>query len=366
MRFALRSLPLLALLVAATAAAQGMPPPVLAAVDVYGSRKVSKEQVLALAALPVGKVIEDEAALRAALREAEKKVGERFPLAYVKASYIRYFPNAGEAANKAYVTFDLVDRGDEARLAFAPAPSGEVPDPDGLVSAWLQYEKRAEALLSEGKLVLGSRDEDRCSPKAFHCALGFAHPELQPMEERFFQGVPKSFAGVQRVLLEGKDPDARAAAAFLLAYAPTRDQAVGALLKAVRDPSPEVRNNVLRVLFKAQEGAERPVLPYQVLYSVLRFPATTDRNKALYSLLSVLKKDPKRSAAAVLGEVGDVLLATAALQQPNNRDPALEVMKLLSGKDLGRDVAAWERWAKAARGGGAGAGTTRAEGRRPR
>jgi hypothetical protein len=62
-------------------------------------------------------------------------------------------------------------------------------------------------------------------------------------------------------------------------------------------------------------------------------------------------RDPVRRAAAafrfrsrVVHEAGDVLLEMAGMSQPNNREPALQILRALSGQDYGADVQAWRRW----------------------
>lgn len=43
-------------------------------------------------------------------------------------------------------------------------------------------------------------------------------------------------------------------------------------------------------------------------------------------------------------ELGDTLLAMAAMQQPNNRAPAIDILKAISGEDHATDIAAWRAW----------------------
>jgi hypothetical protein len=34
----------------------------------------------------------------------------------------------------------------------------------------------------------------------------------------------------------------------------------------------------------------------------------------------------------------------AAMKQPNNRDPAIQILQAISGEDPGTDAAAWRAW----------------------
>lgn len=168
----------------------------------------------------------------------------------------------------------------------------------------------------------------------FHCALGFGHPDVQDAESQFIEKTPKQFAAVRRVLEEDADEKARAAAAFVLAYGKTRREVVDALVPAMDDPSSLVRNNAVRVLMMTQDGADEPLVPIDARLKTLQYPETTDRNKAGYGLLALLKRYEGRPDRAeihrrVRADAGKTLEAMAALQQPNNRDPAREILALL-------------------------------------
>jgi len=312
-------------------------PAVLAAVDVFGSAKVPAADVLAEAGLELGGPadLKDEA-FHARLDEAEARVRARFGFAFIKMSAINYF--AGPDAGKTYVTIDLVDAGDEARLRFAAAPTGTPEDPAGLIAAWTEYEDAAWKLLRAGTLKTGT-----CRG-GFHCALGFGHPDLASREDRFIAEAPRHMAALRTVLTDDGDENHRGAAAYLLAYGADRAEVVAALVPAIRDSSGLVRNNAMRVLVMLQEGAPTEMLPLDPLLAAMRFPLTTDRNKATYAVLNLIKRNPDRYRAQVLTEVGDLLVQMVTMSQPNNRDPAISILEALSGQKLGTDAAAWRTW----------------------
>jgi hypothetical protein len=76
----------------------------------------------------------------------------------------------------------------------------------------------------------------------------------------------------------------------------------------------------------------------------MRFPTTTDRNKAAYLLAGIAKHASVAARARIARELGDVLLVMVAMKQPNNRDPAIDILKAISGEDHGADAAAWRAW----------------------
>jgi hypothetical protein len=314
------------------------PVPVLAAVDVYGSRRADAEAVRKMLGFELGKPFVSS---HVVFRQKEEALRQQYNLAFAKLSFISYF--AGPEAGRGYLTADLVDAEDAQRLKFLPEPTGHLDDPEGLIAQWQAYEQTAWKLLNQGALDMSKPPTCR----AAHCTMGFSHPDLAPFEPIFLEKVPKVQDALTQVLRQEADNKKRAAAAYLLAYASTPEQVVERLVPSTRDPNALVRNNVLRVVMAIQQKADRPMVDFAVVADALSMPETTDRNKA-GALLKALLEDMKPEAlkaqrAAYLRQVGPQLVAMASLQQPNNRDYALAVLKLLSGEkyETGEQWKAW-------------------------
>jgi hypothetical protein len=149
------------------------------------------------------------------------------------------------------------------------------------------------------------------------------------------------------VLREEAAEDKREAAAYLLAYTSTLEQAVERLVPFIRDPSGNVRNAVLRVLTANQEAADHPLLDAAIVIDALSLPQTTDRNKALYLLTMLLAdlkpEELKAQRPSLIRQIGSQLVALTAMQQPITREPAVEVLKLLSGEAY-ETPAQWQAW----------------------
>ncbi|HTJ43824.1 MAG TPA: HEAT repeat domain-containing protein [Kofleriaceae bacterium] len=340
----MRLLPLVFIFSAAIAAADtpAKKPPVLAGVDVFGAHRVSADELVAAAGFTIGMPAAlDDPAFDKAIEDATAAIKAKWDFAFVKVSPINYF-GTGPDAGKTYVTIDVVEKGDEARMKFAAAPKGTVKDPAGLVAAWNAYEDKMWPLLQKGELEVG-----KCRG-GLHCALGFGHDSLRDLEDAFIDGAPKHWRALRDVLRKDKDVAKRAAAAFVLAYAGPADRVVTALVPSIDDPSGLVRNNVVRVLVEIQEKSKKPIVPVGPLLRALRMPEVTDRNKAAYALQYLVATDPDRFRAQVLKEAGDTLVEMTALAQPNNRDPAVAILTSLAGKDLG-SPAAWRAWVNAQR-----------------
>ncbi|XXF76247.1 hypothetical protein P2318_24755 [Myxococcaceae bacterium GXIMD 01537] len=311
--------------------------PTLAAVDIYGSRRVDPETVRRTLGFETGQPYVGSGALNTR-REAELK--KRYALAFAKISQITY--HGGAEAGRTYLTVDLVDAEDAQRLRFLPEPSGHPADPEGLIARWREYEDKAWQLVNRGELQLA-----KVQCRILHCALGFDHTSLEGYEPAFVEKVPAHVDALARVLHEDADPKNRAAAAFLLAYAPEPASTTEHLRASIRDPSSLVRNNVLRVMGALQRGADRPLVALDGVLDALALPETTDRNKALSLLKALLEKmSPEALAASkatLVRRVGPQLVALTALRQPINRDPARDILQRLSG-EAHETPEAWREW----------------------
>jgi hypothetical protein len=315
-----------------------MPVGKLAGIDVYGSRRVDAETVRRVLEVELGKPTVPS---RAVFRLKEAELRKQYDLAFAKVAFVYFF--GGDDAGSAFISVDLVDAEDAQRLRFLPAPSGQPPDPEGLVAQWLAYDRKSEQLMRSG----GLNPEGPFTCRVVHCIRGFDHPELAPFEPLFLAKVPAAQDALVTVLREEADEEKRAAAAYLLAYAPTPEQVVERLVPFIRDPSGSVRNGVLRVLLANQDKADRPLVDVAVVVDALSMPETLDRNKALYlleALLRSMKPEALRAQRApLIRQLGAQLVAMAGLTQPINREPAVLVLEQLSGEKY-ETAEQWKAW----------------------
>ncbi|WNG47402.1 HEAT repeat domain-containing protein [Archangium minus] len=315
----------------------------LVSVEVFGSRRYSREEVLAVFGVPEGRDV-DLSGVRHEAKQGKERLLSRFAFAQVRVGITNY-----EDTHTVEVMVSLVDIGDEWRLDFAPKPDGTPEDPEGLVAAWAAYEEQAGKLYRAGAMPVGDG-----SCRAFHCGAGFGHPTLAPLEARFITGVPAHFEALVKVLRTEKDEYRRSLVPFLLAYGRTREEVVEALLPAMRDSSSAVRNNAMRVLWQTQRGASKALVPLAPVLRALHGPSLTDRNKGSVLLGAVVEKDASLRLAA-LKDAGPVLLEMVTMRQRTDREGALLALRALAGRDLGEDPQAWRGWvAETLAGAGAG------------
>jgi hypothetical protein len=312
--------------------------PALARFDLFGSTQITREQVIGKVGAPIAKLVaavdrgDDTKALRAEITTAVEQMGS---FAFVDLSAITYFGTG--SAGGTFITLDLVDEADRAaRMTFAAEPTGQVPDPDGLLALWAEYEDEMWAVLQAKG---GATDAD-CP--AWHC-LTFDDPTLAPYLEAFETRVPAQEEALARVLRDDADEQDRARAAFLLAHVDDGPRVVGYEIASFRDPSALVRNNAMRVIALMAINHPEVDIPLAPVLHTLRFPTTTDRNKAL-AILSGLSKKPV-VAAAIIADAGPLLLELLRLTQPNNHDFAYQILKDASGEAYPeRDYASWQAW----------------------
>jgi hypothetical protein len=189
----------------------------LAAIDVFGSRRVSNDDIIAASGIVAGRdVAFPSPELFDQLHAAKQRLIERFHFAFVEVSPISYFGSSPDAG-KVFITIDVVDADDTQRMKFAPAPSKTTADPEGLVAAWIDYEAAVWPLHASGAY----KGPHTCKG-GMHCALGFNHPDLEHREDVFIAKVPAHVAELTAVLRDDGDDKRRAAAAFLLPYARDR------------------------------------------------------------------------------------------------------------------------------------------------
>lgn len=309
----------------------------LEAIDLFGTDQITAEQVRSrlgdtIRAMVRTRMGGDRERARAMYDRVRAGIHEMGAFAYVELALVNYPERGG-----AYLTVDVVDESDrEERMSFSPAPTDDVPDPGGLLAAWREYERTGLELLMGGEI---SSAPD-CA--AHHCLWGFDHPSLAPYRERF-EAVPEHRDELVRVLREDRDAEDRAAAAYLLAHLTGVQELVDALVPSISDPDETVRNNAMRVLGIVVNERPGVELDLEPVLRAVRYPATTDRNKAMLVLFGVAGR-PELQDRIVRG-AGPVLLEALRLRQPNNHDTAYLILRRLSGETFGeRDYEAWRRW----------------------
>lgn len=318
--------------------------PRLVAIDLFGTRQLTREQLLAacepeLRAFAEAGMGEGRGASEIWTRLVNK-VATLGDFAEIEPSLVGYYEPEGM---KYYLTIDLVDKADATRRRpFLPAPKGTYADPEGLIADWEAYEAKVHGLMATGDM-----SNKRVECPAFHCFGDPRHPEVQALAERFVARVPLNVDVLATILRDDENEGRRAAAAFLLAYDHDGQALATRMVAAFRDPSSLVRNNAMRVVSDLAFYHPEIDVPIEPALAALDYPTTLDRNKAAAIINGLLSRPggPARWGRVVATRAGETLLAMLRLEQPNNHNFAYLILKAISGLDLGEhNDKAWAAW----------------------
>jgi len=330
--------------------------PRVESIDVYGSsafdsaklRAEFEPELLQYAALgmqaqmnpnaDMQRLASEARAIEARLRDAMSVAG---PLADFEISMTTDFG----PPQRTHVMVSVVEQADAARrMPFREAPTAEIADPDGLLAVWSEYQEKAFALAFAGTSL--RIDAGDCP--VLHCIAPFDVPELAPYLARFNDGARRHEVVLYRIAADSGDAEQRANALFVLAHTNDAQRLLPVLTQAIYDPASGVRNNAMRVLTSLAQAQPDLDFPVPDLIAAFDFPAASDRNKA-GSTLAALAAQLRYRGAIRVGAV-PIALRVLRLAQPNNHDPAYQILTQVSGEKFGeRDYAAWERWAAEAR-----------------
>ena len=149
------------------------------------------------------------------------------------------------------LVFVGVDETGESRLAWRPAPAGDARLPGDMYDSFLAFNAAVRAA-SMG----GAPTEDL---SAGHSRV--SDPTARAEQEKFLVFASERLDVLERVLAESADRNHRAAAAYVIGYAEDKQDVVGDLVDASRDPDTSVRTNATRALTAiAALAAARPEL----------------------------------------------------------------------------------------------------------
>jgi hypothetical protein len=169
-------------------------------------------------------------------------------------------------------------------------------------------------------------------------------PELAPYLARFNDGARRHEDALYRIAAESANAGHRANALFLLAHTNNAERLLPVLGRGIYDPSGGVRNNAMRVLMVLAQTRPELEFPIRDLIAAFDFPASSDRNKAGYTLAALAAQPKYRDV--IRAEAVPTTLRVLRQQKPNNHEPAYQILTQISGETFGdRDYAAWERWA---------------------
>lgn len=274
-------------------------------------------------------------------RKIETEVRATPGIAYAALALNEYYTSTDHGL---YASFDLVDEADRSRLAFLPAPTRTLPDPDGLLSAWNRFYEAGSALAKRGEMPV-----DRPECPGFYCQWAAVTPELKELQAKLSAGAKAKERELAASLLYDASGERRAAALFVLSYGAKGEKVVDYCLSALKDSSPAVRGAALQILADIVNHHPDYHVPIEKVLPLLDDPSGAVRGKAMGLLVPMVGDEGRRKATlAYAPRLVDLL----KLSQPDNHDLAFTLLGLVSKKPFPqKDFVSWESWAaKAAAG----------------
>ncbi|MDI9818509.1 MULTISPECIES: HEAT repeat domain-containing protein [unclassified Legionella] len=245
---------------------------------------------------------------------------------------------------RSFATLDIVKQSETYRIpAHNSVKHGQrvilSKDIKALFQVWDDYNTQKMQMAKANKY-----DFSKTSCPVMHCTWGFDQDDIKNTLPKLREGVVKHKQALFNIIKNSKNDQARADAIFILANDTNYQSLANFLINYTDDASDLVRNNVMRVLGAIVAKQKIPQLDVNRIIQALNYPYVTDRNKAAYVLLGLIKSD-SASHAQVIKQAGYTLVDLLKLRQPNNHDFAYEILKEISHKNYGEyDYQSWSQW----------------------
>ena len=311
----------------APASPEAPPSYLLSGIDIFGATKTPQSAILGIIDIQEGTPITPSVVV--ALDQKLRATGK---FAYSQVSSTDF------GNRKSYLSVDVVEKGDEKRLIFNPAPTGSVAVPQDLLDWVRRYEKASFQVFQvkprETKDINDGHYMD-------------ADEGLRQYQEKMLEMVPPNYDVLVKALKEDKDPVKRAECATLLGYAKDKKAVILPLEDALKDPVVEVRASAARSLVPIAYLAAHTSIPFPLdpVLEMIHYPTSSDRTKAVAILLQ-LSADPVYHAT-IRERAGGVLVEMAAAHQPAQQQHSLTLLTIITGEKFGKDLAKWDAWWKA-------------------
>jgi hypothetical protein len=316
--------------VQSAAARPGQAPPdkpvpyTLAGVDIFGNSRTPEAQILSLLGVKEGEDITPEVVTR-----LDEKLRASGKFAFSKVSSAAY------GDKKSYLTVDVVEKGEESRFRFKPAPTGTVEVPGNVLDWVRRYEEASFRMFQVNPKRLKDINDGHYLD---------SDPGIREYEETMLTMVPENYDVLVKALREDKDSEKRAYCATLLGWAKEKEAVMLVLEEALKDPDVQVRANAARSLIPIAYLAVHAQIPFPLdpLLEQIHYPTSSDRTKAVAVLLHLAGEE--KNHPSIRDRAGDVLVQMVGAKQPTQREHSLTLLTMVSGENYGREPEKWKAW----------------------
>ena len=309
--------PLAAILVVAVIATAAAQQPRIGIIDFYGVHRTPLGDVRAALAIKEGDTIPE--ALEA--REQSEMQLARLP-GVVDAHVGVVCCDNG----RAILYVGIHERGAPV-IRFRESPRGAERLPADVVEAGATFQKVFVDAVQQGQA-----GEDRTQGHALNDA-----PEVRAVQEHFIEFARRDLAVLRQVLRNSSERAHRALAAQVLGYVEDKQGIVDDLVRAMRDPAEEVRNNAMRALLLftwATPTPRRPTprVPEGPFIEFIHSPVWSDRNKSVGAVAELTRTRDPRVLARVRTTALDSLVEMARWKSSGHAEPALLILARIAGR----------------------------------
>lgn len=310
---------LLAGMVAAPLAAQ----PKVAAIEIYGARKVSKSRILrAIGVTPGGELPKSKG-------EVEEKLESMDGI--VRARLEAFCCEQGGTVLYA----GIEERGGPS-FQYKTWPEKEVELPPEMIAAWNDF----TAALSRASAA-GDVQEDL---SAGHSLM--ANLPVRSAQERFIGFAELRTELLKDVLANAIDAEQRSIAAYILGYAPSKKAVVNDLQSALQDPAPVVRANAARALkaiyaYEPGDPEKKPIVRPTWFVEMLNSVELQDRIEGARAVALFTERPDDHLFAQLRERAIPSVLEMAAWQHLPHALPAFLIAGRLAGWTEEKLAEAW-------------------------
>src|SRR5262249_34396458 len=151
------------------------------------------------------------------------------------------------------------------------------------------------------------------------------------IQERFAVFANRDEQNVRRVLRTSSDASHRALAAYVLGYVTGKQEVVPDLVRAMTDPSDEVRNNAGRTLWVFADGSRPVRVPYEPFVTLLSSLVWSDRNKASVALVALSEKNDPQLLSSLRARAFGPLAEIARWKSEGHALPGFLLLSRIAG-----------------------------------
>ena len=310
--------------------------PPLGLIDFYGLRTVSEAQVRQALGIHEGEPV-DVNKIEEIQKSAEQRIAA---IPGVKAAFLNFGCCTEDRKATLYVG---IQENTTSCMSFDRAPTGQVRLTDDVVGAGSEFETAFVRAIEAGDSV-----EDDSEGHALN-----HNSQVRAIQERFIRLVETHLANLKDVLRDSSDPDQRALAAQVLAYAKDKQSVVPDFVSAMHDPASNVRNSAARALVVFSRDRPKPPalkiqVPSQPFIEMLNSCIWTDRNKSSLALAELTDSRDPALLAEIRKDALPSLIEMSHWKLKGHAEPSLVMLGRIGGlseEQIQKDLDAGDRQA---------------------